>query len=453
MSKFDVVVLGGGPAGLNAGFSLVEAGKKVCIINDKKEKLGGVCLNAGCMPTKSFLKAAAAYRYAKKADVYGLSVSADAVDLSRVKESVDAGIAKLRMGIGMMSENSGAHLIFGQGEFQSANEILVKKDDGTTEIVSGDKIIISTGSTSRELPFAKFDGKVIMNSDMMLTNDKLPERLLVIGGGAIGCEFATIYSTFGSKVKVVEALDQLIPNDDADAAAMLKERFEEQGIDVATGVMVESIEVTNHKACVKYKNINDIEEFDMVLISIGRKPNIESLNLDKAGVDVENGAVKVNEYLQTSNANIYAAGDLIGGYMFAHSAAYEGEVVATNINNDRSLALDERAVPRVVFTNPEMASTGIIKTSDSVKELYVPGLMKGRPITDKVDVGLLKLFVDKTDNIIVGGVIVGDSATEIIHEIVMAVQNRLSILQLKETMHAHPTFAEPLPHLAMTGLI
>ncbi len=190
----------------------------------------------------------------------------------------------------------------------------------------------------------------------------------------------------------------------------------------------------------------------MVLVSIGRKPNIETLNLDKANVQTEKGAVKVNEFLQSSNPNIFAAGDTIGGNMFAHSAAYEGEVVASNINKDKSMELDERAVPRVVFSYPEMASTGITQADDSVKELYVPGLMKGRPITDKTDVGLFKLFANKTNNTIVGGVLVGESATEIIHEIVMAVQNGLTVSQLKQTMHAHPTYAEPLPYLAMTGL-
>lgn len=205
------------------------------------------------MPTKSYLKAASVYRYSKKADVYGLSVSTEKVDLAKVKASVDAGIAKLRMGVGMMSENSGAHLLFGRGEFQSTNEIVVRKEDGSTEVVFGDKIVIATGSVSRELPFAPFDGEVILNSDMMLENTKLPERLLIIGGGAIGCEFATMYNTFGSEVKVVEALDQLIPNDDADASAMLKERFEAQGIEVAVGVAVESIETVDGKAVVAFK--------------------------------------------------------------------------------------------------------------------------------------------------------------------------------------------------------
>jgi len=451
MEKFDVVVIGGGPGGLDSGFRLVKAGKKVCIINDKKERLGGVCLNAGCMPTKSYLKAASVYRSAKKADIYGLSVSAEKVDLAKVKESVASGIAKLRMGIGMMSENSGAKFIFGKGEFQSANEILVKKADGTTEVVYGDKIVVATGSVSRELSFAPFDGEVIMNSDMMLENEKLPEKLLIIGGGAIGCEFATVYNTFGSEVKIVEALEQLIPNDDSDASAMLKERFEAQGIEVATGVVVEDIEKVGGKALVQFKGADKKEEYDMILVSIGRKANLESLNLDKAGVEIENGAVKVNEYLQSTNENIYAAGDSIGGYMFAHSAAYEGEVVATNIVTGNTLELDERAVPRVVFSNPEMASTGVIKAGNGVKELYVPGLMKGRPITDKTEIGLMKLFVSK-ENIVVGGVLVGESSTEIIHELVMAVQNKLTVLQLKQTMHAHPTYAEPIPHLAMSGL-
>jgi len=452
MNKFDVIIIGGGPGGLEAGFRLVKAGKNVCIVQDRKDRLGGVCLNAGCMPTKSFLKSASVYRYAKKADMFGVSVSADPIDLAKVKASVDERIAMLRVGISMMSENSGVHFIFGRGSFVSGNEVLVTKADGSTETVCGDKVIIATGSVSRELPFAPFDGKVVMNSDMMLENEKLPEKLLIIGGGAIGCEFATMYNTFGSKVKVVEAMSQLIPNDDADAAAALKESFQGDGIEVAVNTMMESLVVSDGKAEVRFKGQDESEIYDMVLISIGRKPNLDNLSLDKAGVEKERDVVKVNEYLQSSNPNIYASGDSIGGWMFAHSALYEGEVCAANILKEGSVALDERAVPRVVFSYPEMASVGIVKADDNIKVLYVPGIMKGRPIADKTPAGMFKLFVFKESDVIAGGVILGDCATEIIHELVMAVQNRLTVKQVKETMHAHPTFAEPLSSLAMSGM-
>lgn len=452
MEKYDVVVIGGGPGGLDAGFRLVKAGKRVCIVQDKKESLGGVCLNAGCMPTKSFLKAASVYRYAKKAEMFGLKVEAESVNLAKVKASVNEGIAKLRGGVTMMSENSGAEFKFGIGSFISGKEVLVTKADGSTETVYGNKIVIAAGSVSRELPFAPFDGEVVMNSDMMLENEKLPERLLIIGGGAIGCEFATMYNTFGSKVKVVEALSQLIPNDDSDASAMLKERFQGEGIDVSVDTMLESLNVDKGVAKVRFKDQQEEEIYDMVLVSIGRKPNIDGLNLENAGVERTGDAVKVNEYLQTSNPDIYGAGDSIGGWMFAHSAAYEGEVCAANILKNNTMSLDERAVPRVVFTSPEMASVGLVKADDNIKVLHIPGLMKGRPITDKTPVGMFKLFVFKESDEIAGGVILGDCATEIIHELVMAVQNRLTVKQLKQTMHAHPTFAEPLSYLAMSGM-
>jgi len=449
MERYDVVVIGGGPAGLDAGFRLVKAGKSVCIINDRRERLGGVCLSMGCMPTKSFLKAASVYRYSKKGGMFGLETSVGPVDLAKVKKSVFEGIAKLRSGVTMMSENSGAHIIFGLGSLVSANEVLITKQDGTAESVYGDKIIIAAGSSSREIPFAPFDGEIIMNSDMMLDNERLPEKLLVIGGGAIGCEFATLYNTFGSSVKVVEAFDQLIPNEDRDAAEMIKSRFEAEGIEIVLSTLVEKIEKVDGKAHVAFKN-GGTEVFDMVLVSVGRKPNTD-IGLDKVGVEMEGDAVKVNGYLQTSVDNIYAAGDSIGGWMFAHTAAYEGEVVAANVLNGNSVQIDERAVPRVVFSYPELASTGITKAGEGVREIYTPGLMKGRPITDKTDVGLFKLFVNE-NNEIVGSVLVGECATEIIHELVMAVHNRLTLVQLKETMHAHPTFAEPLSYLAALGM-
>jgi dihydrolipoamide dehydrogenase len=451
MKTFDVVVVGGGPGGLDAAYKLKGAGKSVCVVNYSRQWLGGVCLNKGCMPTKGLLKRASILRNAKKSESFGLDINVGDVNLGKIKESVFEGIGMLSAGIGMMTDQSGVDTVYGKGSFSGKNEIKVEKDDGSVEFVKGEKIIIATGSVTRELPFAPFDGKYIVSSDDMLVNTDLPEKLLIIGGGAIGCEFATMYNSFGSKVKLVEALDSLLPNDDKLATATLKEKYEEAGIEVGVSVMAESIEVVNDKVEVKFKG-GDKETFDKVLVAIGRKPAVDGLNLEVAGVELENGAVKVDEYLKTSNPDVFAVGDAIGGWMFAHSAGYEGGVAASNILNENSCTLDERAVPRVVFSNPEFASIGVTEASEDVKELYIPGIMKGRPIVDKTDIGMMKIFVYKKDNTIAGACMIGEVVTEIIHEIGIAVQNRLTVNQLMQTMYAHPTYGEPIPYIAATGI-
>lgn len=451
MSKYDVVVLGGGPAGLDAGFRLKKAGKSVCVVNYGREWLGGVCLNRGCMPTKGLLKSASILRNAKKSSAYGLDITAGTFDLAKVKDAAFENIAKLSAGIGMMTDGSGVDVVYGKGAFSGENEITVTKDDGSSEVVTGDKIIIATGSVSRELPFAPFDGKYILSSDEMLMNSELPEDLLIIGGGAIGCEFAVMYNSFGSKVKLVEAFPSLLPNEDKDATEMLKSSLEDSGITVGLSVSVSSIEVKDGGVEVSFED-GSVEKFDKVLVAIGRKPAVDTINVEAAGVELERGAVKVDKFLRSTNKNVYAAGDSIGGWMFAHSAAYEGGVVAGNILKEESVELDERAVPRVVFTTPEVASVGITSASEHVKELYMPGLMKGRPIVDRTSVGLMKIFVYKSDNTIAGACMVGEMVTEIIHELVLAVQNRLTLDQLHQTMHAHPTYCEPIPYLSASGL-
>ncbi|WP_321372207.1 dihydrolipoyl dehydrogenase [uncultured Desulfuromusa sp.] len=439
MQSFDVVVIGGGPGGMTAAMTLNQLGKTVAIIQAENDHFGGVCLNRGCMPTKSLLKAATAYRYARQGDKYGLSLSAEKVDLQRIRSVVDSDLETLKGMIRGMMGQVQIDVFRGFGSFQSEHEILISKVDGTSQVIRGEQIIISTGSETVELPFAPFDGQYILSSDQMLKNTEIPEKLLIIGGGAIGCEFATLYHTFGSEVSVVEALDSLLPREDKEAGKALQDAFEAQNITVKTGTMVEQLTVQNDQVIVKYQGIETPEIVNKVLIGVGRKPNIDTLNLNAAGVQVEKGAVSVNSTMQTSVSHIYALGDVTGGVMLAHAAEMAGQLLAKNMVQGTHVSLEEIAVPRVAFSHPEVAGVGVSHESEGIRSFTISPVPNGRSVVDKVTPAFVKLFVEEQNSVVAGAIIVGEAATEMIHELTLAVQNRLTLSQIGGTVHAHPT--------------
>ena len=439
MQTFDVVVIGGGPGGMNAGMMLDQMGKSVALIQENQDSFGGVCLNRGCMPTKSLLKAAKIYRDAKQAEKYGLDIQVAPVDLKRLRAVTDKDLDNLRAMIQGMMGGAQVTIFRGRGSFQSAHEILIDNADGSTELIRGEQIIIATGSESVELPFAPFDGQQILSSDQMLKNTELPGKLLIVGGGAIGCEFATLYHSFGSEVILVEALETLLPREDQDAGKALQASLENQGIKVKTGTMIEQLTVENGRVKVKYKGIDATATVDKVLVGIGRKPNLAGLNLEAAGVKTECGAVSVNQFMQTSVPHIYALGDAIGGLMLAHAAEKEGQLLAMNMAQGASIPLEESAVPRVAFSHPEVAAVGISEAAVGIRTFTMPQVPNGRSVVDKVAPAFVKLFIEEETMVIAGAIIIGEAATEMIHEMALAVENRLTLGQIGKTVHAHPT--------------
>lgn len=439
MQTFDVVIIGGGPGGMSAAIMLNQMGKSVAMIQAEHDSLGGVCLNHGCMPTKSMLKAATAYRFAKQGEKYGLDLAAGPVDLHRLRAIAEADLDKLRGMIQGMMGQAQVEVFRGLGSFQSEHEVLISKVDGTSDVIRGEQIIIATGSESVELPFAPFDGQHILSSDQMLKNTELPEQLLIIGGGAIGCEFATLYNTFGSQVTVVEVLDSLLPREDQEAGRALQAAFEAQGIRVKTGVMIEQLTVENAKVVVKYQGIEKTETVDKVLVGVGRKPNLAGLNLEAAGVTTKKGAVSVNPAQQTRVSHIYAVGDAAGGLMLAHAAEKAGQLLAMNMAQGANLVLEESAVPRVAFCHPEVAGVGVSEVQEGIKSFTMSPVPNGRSVVDKVAPAFVKLFVEAESSVVAGGIIVGEAATELIHELALAVENRMTLDQIGKTVHAHPT--------------
>ncbi|VTR63913.1 Dihydrolipoyl dehydrogenase [Desulfosarcina cetonica] len=442
MKTFDVVIIGGGPGGMAAGITLSKTGKSVALIQDEKDSFGGICLNRGCMPTKSLLKAAGAYRHAKESNKYGLDMVCKQVDLQRLLDVTHGDLEQLRGMTHQMISMSKITAFRGKGSFLSDKEIQVAQTNGSTETVCGSTIIIATGSKPVELPFAPFDGRYILSTDHLLKNTELPVNLLIIGGGAVGCEFATLYNTFGSRVTIVEAMDTLLPREDREAGHALQCSFDKQGILVKTQTIIEKLIVNNGKVTVHYKGISTTDTVDKVLVGVGRRPNIEELNLDAAQIDTENGTLKVNDCLQTNVPHIYCIGDAAGGMMLAHAAEKEGQLLARNLIQETSLPLDETAVPRVAFSHPEVAAVGTTKEIDGIKAFTMPQVPNGRSIVDKVAPAFVKLYVRDGSLEIAGAIIIGEAATEMIHEIALAVENRLTLAQIGKTVHAHPTHSK-----------
>lgn len=442
MKSFDVVIIGGGPGGINAGIMLSKAGKNVALIQEEAVSFGGTCLNSGCMPTKSLLKAATAYRYAKQAERYGLDLQAGPVDLGKLCDVTEADLNMLRGAIqGMLAETS-VTAFHGNGSFASEHEVTVTKADGGRETIRGETIIIATGSSPRELPSAPFDGLHILSSDQMLSNTDLPKKLLIVGGGAIGCEFATLYNTFGSEVILVEAMESLLPREDRDAGKKLQAAFEAQGITVRTGTSIDRLIVVDGKIRIQFDNGDSIDSIDKVLVGIGRAPNIEGLNLEAAGLRTEHGAVKVNELMQTNVPHIYAIGDVTGGLTLAHAAQKEAQLLVQNLLHGSSHALKEPAVPRVAFSYPEVAAVGASLEGNGIRAYTLPQVPNGRSVVDKVAPAFVKLFLKEHTSEIAGAVIIGEAATEIIHEMALAVENGLTLQQVGNTVHAHPTHSK-----------
>lgn len=428
---YDLTIIGAGWAGFNAARKAKEFGLKVCII--EKSQLGGTCLNLGCIPTKALIQSAKVLSLGKKADKFGIETAAPKPNLIKIQERKEKIIQQLKGGMDFMLK--GIDLINAEAKILSKNEVAAGDKTIKTKF-----ILVASGSRPIELSSIKFDGKKILSSDDILSLKEIPSSLLIIGGGVIGCEFASLFSSLGTQVTIVEMMPQLLPGVDKEAAKKLESAFKKKGIKINTNTDATTV------------SLND---FNLALLCIGRAPNTKNLDLEKLGVKLEGNKILVDEYLKTSVDNIFAAGDCTGKVMLAHYAAYQGEIAAENIAHpDNPKKADNTNVPNCIFTDPEIASVGISEEEAQVKgieikinkfDLLGSGMAR---IMDEAD-GFIKIISGK-EGVALGASIVGPKATELIAILTLAVSNRLTLSQIRNTIFAHPTLSESI-HEALKG--
>ncbi|MFN7170930.1 MAG: dihydrolipoyl dehydrogenase [Candidatus Omnitrophota bacterium] len=446
MEEYEIAIIGAGPAGYVTALRAAQKGFKTVVI--EKDRVGGVCLNRGCIPTKALLESARQINLLNKASEFGIKINQFSIDMARIWEREVKIVENLRRGIEYLFKRRGVILIKGEATLLDKKTISIKEDNGEVERISAENIVIATGSSPSDLPRLKFDHENIISSDDILEKKILPHSLLIIGGGVIGCEFASLFSSLGTKVTIVELLKNLLPQEDEEISQQLEINFKKRGVKIFTERRVEKVEPGREGLNVFLSDGTNLE-VEKVLVCVGRKPNTEGLGLEKLGVTIQNGWVVVDDYLKTNLPGIFAIGDVLGKTLLAHVAMYQGEMVVENIVG-KNRKMDYSAIPNCIYTFPEVASVGI--KENQAKALGIeysvgrfPFRALGRAYTVGELDGFLKLIVDKKEKVILGAQAIGPEVTNIIPELVLAIKNRINTEQILNTIHAHPTFSEIIP--------
>ncbi len=452
--RTPLVIIGAGPGGYVAAFRAADLGVPVTLV-DPAPHPGGVCLYRGCIPSKAYLHAARIIAEAREAAAIGIDLGTPRVDRERLTAWKDEVVRRLTSGLGQLSRQRKITFLQGTAVFEDERTLLVRRTDGREERLGFDHAILATGSSPVRIPFAPESDR-IMDSTSALEMKDIPERLLIIGGGYIGLELGTVYARLGSAVSVVEMMPQLLTGADRDLAAFVEKRLRPQLEGVMTATRVVRMEVDGEKVHVTLETEDKTtlkEDYDRVLVSIGRRPNTEGLGLEKAGVELDGkGFVRTDLRRRTSNPHVLAIGDLTGQPMLAHKASYEGRVAAEVVAG-RKAAYEPAAIPAVVFTDPEMAWCGLTETearaaNRPVKIAVFPWAASGRAVTlDRTD-GLTKLVLDPETDRVLGMGLVGVGVGEMIAEGVLAVEMGATAEDLALSIHPHPTLSETVMEAA-----
>jgi dihydrolipoamide dehydrogenase len=452
VNNFDVAVIGGGPGGYVAAIKAAHLGAKVALV--EKEKLGGTCLNWGCIPTKTLVKSASLWREIKHAGEFGLDISGAKVNYPQVAARKEQVVGTLVAGIeGLMKKNK-ITVFYGFGKVMEPGKIVLQKKDYSEETIEAGKIIIATGSAPARLPIPGLDLPGVISSDDALEMTEVPDSLLVIGGGVIGMEFASIFSAFGTRVTVVEMLPSILPMVDEELTRRFRPLLKKEGIEVLTAARVKEVEqIGAQLAAIIETGKGEVEIIvSKVLVAAGRIPVTNGIDIMQLGLELSGRAIKVNEKMETNVPGIYAIGDVTGGPMLAHVASFEGIVAAENALGHQSL-MDYRVVPSCIFCHPEIAGVGL--SEQEVKEQgldYViskfPFTANGKALAIGEAVGIVKLIARKDTGVIIGGHIMGPHASDLIGEVGLAIKAGLTAKEVAETIHAHPTLAETIMEAA-----
>jgi dihydrolipoamide dehydrogenase len=447
MSKYDIIVLGSGPGGYVTAIRASQLGFKTAVI--EKESLGGVCLNWGCIPTKALLKSAEVFDYLKHAEDYGLEVKDAKQNFDKVVDrsrNVAQGMSK---GVQFLMKKNKIDVIKGYGKLKKGKKVSVKDEKGNTKDYEADHIIVATGARSRELPNLKQDGKKVIGYREAMTLEKQPKKMIVVGSGAIGSEFAHFYNAMGTEVTIVEYLPNLVPVEDKDICKQFEKSFKKAGIKVMTNSSVEEVDTSGKgvKAKVKTKKGEETIKADIMLSAVGIKSNIEDIGLEELGIKTEKDKVNVNEWYQTNVPGIYAIGDITEGPALAHVASAEGIICVEKIKDMKVEALDYGNIPGCTYSTPEIASVGM--TEEQAKEAgyelkigKFPFSASGKASAAGKKDGFVKVIYDAKYGEWLGCHMIGAGVTDMIAEAVVARKLETRGHEILKTVHPHPTMSE-----------
>jgi dihydrolipoamide dehydrogenase len=454
---YDVVVIGGGPGGYVGAIRAAQLGLRTAVV--ERESLGGICLNWGCIPSKALLRNAEILTLIKHASDFGFGVGEVSVDYGAAMKRCAAIVEKQVKGVGFLMRKNKIDVHLGTGRLASANQVVVRDGQGAETTLSTRSVIVATGSRVLTIRGVEIDGKVVVSSREIWSLTDLPKRIVVLGGGAIGVEFATVFNAYGCEVTIVEMLPRLLPLEDADMSKELTRAFTRRGIKVATGTRVDRVEVQDGAARVHVVPADEgggdqqTLEADRVLVGLGFLPNSENLGLEDLGVRVERGNIVVDDRMQTNVPGIYAVGDVTGQLKLAHVAFAMGEVAAETIAGHETIRLDMNSMPRCTYSAPQVASIGLTEEQARAQGEIRVGTFPFRPNGKAMALGetdgQVKIVADAHTGEILGAHLIGPDVTELIGEFSLARFLEATPLELARSVHPHPTLSEVIAEAAL----
>ena len=450
MADYDVVVLGSGPGGYVAAIRAGQLGMKTAVV--ERDALGGICLNWGCIPSKALLRNAEVLSLIQHADEFGITIQGIKPDFSKAVDRSRQVVGRLTRGVGMLLRKNGVQHHQGTGVLVDANTVRVDGD----RALSADNIIVATGARQRHIPSLPIDGETVITSREALELRRVPRRVVIIGGGATGCEFAYVWRTYGAEVTIVELLPRLIPNEDEEISSQLERSFKRQGIQIATGAQVQGIAVDGGTAKVSVLS-NDgstVMEGDKVLVAVGVQGNVDGIGLEAVGVDVDRGFIPVDDAMSTNVPDVYAIGDVTGKMLLAHVASAQGVTAVEHIAGLSPQPLDYVQIPRAIYCRPQVASFGMTEAQAaeqgySVKVGRFPFAASGKALALNEPEGMVKLVVDSEIGEVLGGHMIGAEVTELLGELGMTRLLEATTTELGWLVHPHPTMSEAIKEAAL----
>ncbi|MDA8204825.1 MAG: dihydrolipoyl dehydrogenase [Thermaerobacter sp.] len=456
-TSFDVIILGGGTGGYVAAIRAAQLGLKTALVDSGR--VGGTCLHRGCIPTKALLHTAELLHTFQHREEFGLTAENVGLDYPKAMQKKDKVVTQLWKGVEFLLKKNKVTVVAGWGRMVDAAHVEVTAQAGEKTTLTAKDVVIATGSVPREFADLPFDGQQILSSDHVLEKTEVPKSIVILGGGAIGVEFASMYNDFGAEVTLIEMLNHILPQDDEEVAQALAKMLSKRGIKVMAGTTfdLKSVKKNSKGVTAKVTMPDGKEESvsgEVLLVAVGRKAITEDIGLDKVGVKVERGFITVDDHYRTNVPHFYAIGDVIGGYLLAHVAAHEGMIAVETIAGQNPELLDATRVPRVTYSRPEVASVGLTAEEAQKKGLEVkigtfPFRANGKSLILGEAEGMVKLVADKKTDALIGAHIVGPHASDYINEMALAKFLEATAWEVGESVHAHPTVSEVLHEAAL----